>query len=202
MNGYANRRSATIKRKTTETDVRLSLVLDGMGHYEIDTGIGFFDHMLSLFAKHGLFDLVVEASGDLSVDFHHTVEDVGICLGQALREALGDKAGIRRFGHFVLPMQEALAGVALDLSDRPHLTFEGEMPQAKAGEFDTELIAEFFTAFSNASQMSLHIDIRRGRNSHHVVEAVFKALARALDMATSRDERSTGIPSTKGVLTE
>ena len=195
-------RTATITRKTQETDVRLSLVLDGSGRYEIDTGIGFLDHMLSLVAKHGLFDLAVEAAGDLAVDFHHTVEDVGLCLGQAIRQAVGDKAGIRRFGFFLLPMQEALAEVALDLSGRPHVAFEGEMPREKVGEFDAELAPEFFTAVANAAQMTLHVSIRRGRNTHHVIEAVFKGFAKALDQATSRDPRTGAIPSTKGVLAE
>ena len=195
-------RAATITRKTQETDIRLSLVLDGSGHYEIGTGIGFLDHMLSLLAKHGLFDLVVEAAGDLGVDFHHTVEDVGLCLGQAIRQSVGDKAGIRRFGFFLLPMQEALAEVALDLSGRPHLSFDGDLPREKVGEFDAELVPEFFTAVANAAQMTLHVEIRRGRNAHHVIEAVFKGFAKALDQATSLDPRTSAIPSTKGVLAE
>jgi imidazoleglycerol-phosphate dehydratase len=195
-------RTATIARKTAETDIRLSLVLDGGGHFEVDTGIGFFDHMLSLLAKHGLFDLAVEAAGDLGVDFHHTVEDVGLCLGQAIREAIGDKAGVRRYGFFLLPMQEALAEVALDLSGRAHLTFEGDLPREKVGEFDAELVPEFLTAVANAAQMTLHVALRRGRNTHHAIEAIFKAFAKALDQATSLDPRTTAIPSTKGVLAE
>lgn len=193
-------RKAAIQRKTSETEIDLSLTLDGTGQYQIDTGIGFFDHMLALLAKHGLFDLTVEASGDLVVDYHHTVEDVGICLGQALNQALGDKAGIRRYGFMLLPMQEALAEVALDLSGRPHLVFDGDLPSQKTGDFDSELVREFFESLSTAALMNLHINVRRGANTHHVIEAIFKGFAKSLDMATSIDPRSSEVPSTKGTL--
>ena len=193
-------RRATIERKTNETDIRLSIDLDGTGTYSVHTGIGFFDHMLDLLAKHGQFDFDLEAKGDLNVDFHHTVEDVGLCLGEAIDRALGDKADIRRFGFFLLPMQDALAEVALDLSGRPHLTFAGTIPTAKTGEFDNELVEEFFTAVVNAAKMTMHVTIRSGKNAHHVIEAVFKGFARALDVATSIDPRGTGVPSTKGTL--
>jgi imidazoleglycerol-phosphate dehydratase len=193
-------RTATIERKTAETDIRLQLNLDGAGQADIATGIGFFDHMLTLFAKHSATDLSVHAEGDLQVDEHHTVEDVGICLGQALRQAVGDKAGIRRYGHFTLPMDETLATVAIDLSGRFALAFRADIPAAKIGDVDSELIEEFWNAFAGNSLCNLHILVHYGRNSHHISEAIFKATARALRMALESDPRMTGVPSTKGSL--
>lgn len=193
-------RTATIQRKTAETDIALTLSLDGVGQSSIETGVGFFDHMLTLFARHGALDLTVRAVGDLAVDQHHTVEDVGICLGQALRQSLGDKAGVRRYGHFTLPMEETLATVALDLGGRPFFVFNAEFPTAKIGEFDSELVGEFWQAFVNNAACNLHVQVHYGRNSHHIAEAIFKATARALRIAVSRDEQLKGVPSTKGTL--
>ncbi len=193
-------RTAKIERKTRETQVRLELNLDGSGAGSWQTGVGFLDHMLELFARHGALDLTVEAKGDLQVDQHHTVEDVGICLGQAVKQALGDKAGIRRYGHFTLPMEETLCTTALDLSGRYYLVFNAQFGSAKIGEFDTELVEDFFQAFAANALCNLHVLVHYGRNSHHVAEAIFKSAARALRMAVEADPRVTGVPSTKGVL--
>jgi imidazoleglycerol-phosphate dehydratase len=193
-------RTATIDRKTAETDIQLALDVDGTGQADVDTGVGFLDHMLILLAKHAAFDLKVQAKGDLEVDQHHTVEDTGICLGQALKDALGDKAGIRRYGHFTLPMDETLATVAADLGGRFALAIRADFPAAKIGDFDTELVEEFWRAFAANALCNLHILVHYGRNSHHISEAIFKATARALRMATESDPRMTGVPSTKGTL--
>lgn len=194
------KRTATVKRKTRETDIELSLSLDGKGNCTASTGVGFFDHMLALLARHSLFDLTLHATGDLTVDAHHTLEDVGLCLGQALRQALGDKAGIRRFGHFTAPMGESLAHAALDLSGRAAFVYHVHFPTPKIGPFDVELIEEFLRATANSAQMNLHISVPYGTNNHHIAEAIFKALARALRQATERDPREKSIPSTKGAL--
>jgi imidazoleglycerol-phosphate dehydratase len=193
-------RSAHIHRKTAETDVELELSLDGIGEARVATGVGFLDHMLTLLAKHAAFDLNVTARGDLEVDQHHTVEDVGICLGQALREALGEKAGIRRYGHFALPMEETLAMVALDLGGRAYFVFQADFPTHKIGEFDAELVADFWHAFASNALCNLHIRVPYGRNSHHIAEAIFKATARSLRTAVEPDPRQPGVPSTKGRL--
>jgi imidazoleglycerol-phosphate dehydratase len=193
-------RTARIHRKTAETEIDLQLSLDGVGEAQVATGIGFFDHMLTLLAKHAAVDLTVNAAGDLQVDQHHTVEDVGICLGQALREALGDKAGIRRYGHFTLPMEEALCTVAVDLGGRAYFVFQADFPAQKIGEFDAELVADFWHAFATNALCNLHIAVPYGRNSHHIAEAIFKAAARALRVAVESDLRLPGVPSTKGTL--
>ena len=193
-------RSAQIHRKTSETQIELELHLDGSGRAEISTGIGFFDHMLELFTRHGAFDLTVRAQGDLHIDGHHTVEDIGICLGQALREALGDKAGIRRYGHCTLPMDETLVTAAVDLSGRFALAFNAPLPAARIGDFDSELLEDFWQAVAANSLCNLHILLHYGRNSHHISEGVFKATARALRMAVETDPRMPEIPSTKGTL--
>ncbi|PHS04150.1 MAG: imidazoleglycerol-phosphate dehydratase [Blastopirellula sp.] len=193
-------RTATIDRKTNETNIQLELNLDGTGISEISTGVGFFDHMLELFTRHGAFDLKVKADGDLHVDQHHTVEDVGICLGQAIREAIGDKKGINRYGHFTLPMEETLCGITLDLSGRYYLVFNAEFPSQKIGEFDSELVEDFWQAVAANALCNLHVNVHYGRNSHHVSEAIFKCTARALRMAVEHDTRMTGVPSTKGTL--
>ena len=194
-------RTATITRNTRETQIRLELNLDGSGQGSWQTGVGFLDHMLELFTRHGAFDLKVEAQGDLQVDQHHTVEDVGICLGQAVKQALGDKQGIRRYGHFTLPMEETLATTAIDLSGRYYLAFEAAFDSPKIGDFDTELVEDFWQAFAANALCNLHILIHYGRNSHHKSEAIFKSVARALRMAAENDPRTTGVPSTKGTLT-
>src|SRR5262245_1806260 len=196
----ANDRRATVARRTKETDIQLELAVDGRGRSQIETGIPFLDHMLELFAKHGFFDLVVRAHGDLAVDYHHTVEDVGLVLGQAVREALGDKAGIRRFGEATVPLDEALVTTVVDLSGRPFLVYDVRIEQAKIGSFDVELIHDFLLALATQAGMNLHVRMASGRNPHHIVEATFKSLARALDGATQRDPRVTGVLSTKGVL--
>ncbi|HZP42595.1 MAG TPA: imidazoleglycerol-phosphate dehydratase HisB [Candidatus Binatia bacterium] len=193
-------RKARVVRRTNETDVRLELDLDGRGRYEVDTGLPFFDHMLEAFARHGFFDLVVHAKGDLEVDAHHTVEDVGLVLGQALREALGDKAGIRRFGEASVPLDEALTTSVVDLSGRPFLAYDVPVKAARIGTFDTELVHDFLLALVNQAGMNLHVRTASGRNPHHVVETIFKSLGRALDHATQRDPRLTGVLSTKGSL--
>ncbi|MCY2992649.1 MAG: imidazoleglycerol-phosphate dehydratase HisB [Planctomycetota bacterium] len=193
-------RMAKIERRTAETQITLSLNLDGSGQAQVRTGVGFLDHMLVLFAKHGCFDLVIDAQGDLHVDQHHTVEDVGICLGQALRQALGDKAGIRRYGHFTLPMEDTLVSVALDLSGRYFLVFQAQFPTAKIGDFDSELVEDFWQAAAANALCNLHVLLHYGRNSHHISEAVFKGTARALRMAIESDPRTPGVPSTKGTL--
>jgi imidazoleglycerol-phosphate dehydratase len=193
-------RSAKVHRKTVETDIELDLNLDGGGTAEVATGVGFFDHMLTLFGKHSAMDLNIQARGDLQVDQHHTVEDVGICLGQAVKEALGDKAGIRRYGHFTLPMEETLVTSALDLSGRSFLVFKAEFPSHRIGQFESELVGEFWQAFAANAMCNLHIIVHHGRNSHHIAEAIFKATARALRNAVELDPRVRGIPSTKGTL--
>ncbi|MBS3910030.1 MAG: imidazoleglycerol-phosphate dehydratase HisB [Actinobacteria bacterium] len=192
-------RKSEIKRTTKETDIELVLNLDGAGEVEIDTGIPFFDHMLTMVGKHGLMDLKVTAKGDLEVDGHHTVEDIGICLGQALNEAVGDKKGIRRYGSCMMPMDEALALVALDISGRPYLVYDVELPAEIIGSYDTLLTVEFLRAFANTAAITLHVRMLSGRNAHHMVEAVFKGLARALGEAVEIDPRNAGqVPSTKG----
>ncbi len=194
-------RSARIHRVTAETDITLSLDLDGSGTAAIETGIGFLDHMLTALARHSSFDLDIKAVGDLGVDFHHTTEDVGIVLGQALTRALGDKAGIRRYGHAVVPMDEALVEAAIDISGRAFLVWTVRFPRPKIGEMDTELFEEFFRGFSSNAGLSLHVTQKAGTNNHHIAEGCFKAVARALRAATEPDPRSLGrIPSTKGVL--
>ena len=193
-------RTATVDRETGETTVSLSLNLDGVGTPEVATGVGFLDHMLELTARHGLLDLRVKAEGDTHVDFHHTVEDVGICLGWAVREAVGDKAGIVRYGSLALPMEDALATVALDLSGRPMLVWHARFPAAKVGDFDTELVREFFQAVANEGRLNLHVVLHHGVNAHHVAEAIFKGFARALRQAVAVDPRQAGVPSSKGVL--
>jgi imidazoleglycerol-phosphate dehydratase len=193
-------RTATIERATRETQIRLELNLDGSGAGSWKTGVGFLDHMLELFARHGAFDLSVEGKGDLHVDQHHTVEDVGICLGQAMKQALGDKAGIRRYGHFTLPMEETLATTSIDLSGRYFLVFQAEFASPKIGDFDSELVEDFWQAFGANALCNLHVLVHYGRNSHHVAEAIFKSAARALRMAVEIDPRASGVPSTKGTL--
>lgn len=193
-------RTASVNRKTKETDIAISFNLDGSGSSVIDTGIGFFDHMLEGFAKHGFFDLNCKVTGDLQVDGHHTVEDAGIVLGQAIAQAVGDKKGIRRYGYFILPMDDALALCAVDLCGRPYLNFECEFTSPRVGYLDTELVREFFYAISYSSGMNLHIKMLSGSNNHHMIEAMFKAFAKALDMATGYDSRVTDVLSTKGSL--
>lgn len=193
-------RSASISRNTKETNIAVDLLLDGTGQSSIHTGVGFFDHMLEGFSKHGFFDLNCQVNGDLHVDGHHTVEDTGIVLGQAIKEAIGDKRGIKRYGYFILPMDDALALCAVDLCGRPYFSFDCEFPTEKVGEFDTELIREFFYAVSYSGMMNLHIKMLSGHNSHHMAEAMFKAFAKALDQAVSFDERITDVLSTKGSL--
>lgn len=193
-------RTANINRKTKETDITLNLKIDGMGTSEINTGIGFFDHMLEGFSKHGFFDLILQVNGDLHVDGHHTVEDTGIVLGTAIREAIGDKAGIRRYGSFILPMDDALCLCAIDLCGRPYFAFDCEFPVERVGELDTELVKEFFYAVSYGAGMNLHIKMLNGANAHHMIEAMFKAFGKALDEATSYDDRIKGVLSTKGAL--
>lgn len=193
-------RQASITRTTKETDITVALNLDGTGKSDIRTGIGFFDHMLEGFARHGLFDLTVQVKGDLHVDGHHTVEDTGIVLGQAIAQAIGDKKGIRRYGFFILPMDDALALSAVDLCGRPYSEFECDFPTPMIGELDSQLIREFFYAVSYSAAMNLHLKMMSGLNSHHMAEAMFKAFAKALDMAVGRDERIDGVLSTKGSL--
>lgn len=193
-------RSKTIERKTKETDICVILNLDGTGKSEVDSGIGFFDHMLDGFARHGFFDLKLQCKGDLQVDGHHTVEDCGIVIGTAIREALGDKKGIKRYGYFILPMDDALALCAVDLCGRPYFDYQCSFEAERIGELDTELIREFFYAVSYAAGMNLHIRMLAGVNAHHMAEAMFKAFAKALDEAVSLDERITDVLSTKGSL--
>jgi imidazoleglycerol-phosphate dehydratase len=196
----ASPRSAEIVRTTRETDIRMKLDLDGQGRSEVATGIGFLDHMLELFARHSLMDLTVACTGDLHIDGHHTTEDVGIRLGQAIDRALDDRAGIKRYGHAVLPMDEALVTAAVDLGGRAYWVWDVAMPSAKIGAFDSELVADFWQAVCTQGRMNLHVVLHHGRNTHHISEAVFKACARALRDACESDPRSTGIPSTKGTL--
>ena len=193
-------REASLSRATKETDITLCLELDGRGESQINTGIGFFDHMLYGFSKHGFFDLDVDVTGDLAVDCHHTIEDTGIVLGNAIKKALGDKKGVKRFGSCILPMDETLVLCAIDLSGRPYLSFEGEFTTEKVGYMDTEMVKEFFYAISYSAGMNLHIKILSGINNHHKIEAVFKAFGRALDEAVSLEPRLNGILSTKGSL--
>jgi imidazoleglycerol-phosphate dehydratase len=193
-------RTASIERVTKETRIKLSINLDGTGQAKVCTSVPFLDHMLDLFARHGLFDLEVEAQGDIDIDFHHTVEDVGIVLGQALKQALGDKKGICRYGQASVPMDETLASVALDLSGRPFMVYNVRLPKVKIGDFDVELAREFFQALTNNLGTNLHINVMYGDNVHHILEACFKATARALDAATRLDPRIEGVMSTKGTI--
>lgn len=194
------KRSATVERTTKETKIALTIGLDGTGMISTATGVGFLDHMLELFAKHGRFDLEVQAEGDLHVDGHHTVEDVGICLGQAVAMALGDKQGIRRYGSVTLPMDETLVTTAVDLGGRAYFEFRVDLPAEKIGDFDSELVREFCHAFAQNAHCNLHVLQHYGRNTHHIAEAIFKSLARALRLACEIDPRQTGVPSTKGML--
>ncbi|MBQ9633384.1 MAG: imidazoleglycerol-phosphate dehydratase HisB [Lachnospiraceae bacterium] len=196
----ANERRAMVSRKTQETDITVSIELDGSGKNDITTEIGFFDHMLDGFARHGMFNLDVQAKGDLFVDCHHTIEDVGIVLGGAIRNALGDKVGIRRFGECILPMDEALVLCAIDLSGRPYFRFEHKFEVERVGYFDTEMVQEFFYAISYSAGMNLHFMVMRDGNAHHVIEAMFKAFGKALDMAATEDPRIQSVLSTKGSL--
>ncbi len=193
-------RKAVVSRKTGETDISISINLDGTGKADIDTGIGFFDHMLNSFARHGLFDLEVKVKGDLEVDCHHTIEDTGIVLGQAIKKAVGDKKGIRRFGDCMLPMDETLVLCALDLSGRPYLVYNLNLTVPSVGGFDTEMVHEFFYAVSYSAEMNLHVKMLDGVNNHHIIEAAFKAFAKALDKAVEYDPRITDVLSTKGTL--
>jgi imidazoleglycerol-phosphate dehydratase len=193
-------RSVTIERETKETSISITLNLDGSGQHQIDSPVPFFNHMLSAVARHGFFDLTVKASGDIEIDAHHTVEDLGIVLGEAFKKALGDKTGVRRFGRATMPMHEALASVVIDFSGRPFLVFNVELPKTKVGEFDTELVEEFFVAFCNHSGANIHVNLAYGDNLHHIIEGIFKAFGRALDEATSIDSRIDGVLSTKGKL--
>ena len=193
-------RSAEIVRETGETSIRVQLDLDGTGKSDVHTGVPFFDHMLAQIARHGFLDLTIRAEGDTEIDAHHTVEDVGICLGQALLKAVGKPDGIARYGHAVLPMDEALAEAAVDFSGRPYLVFRADIPKTKVGEFDAELAEEFFRAFAMNARITLHIGLRYGHNVHHCIEIIFKTVARALAAALAHDPRVQGVPSTKGML--
>lgn len=193
-------RSASVSRRTNETDIKLSFSVDGSGQSNLQTDVPFLDHMLDLFTKHGHFDLTVEAHGDIEIDDHHTVEDIGICLGQCLREALGDKRGIKRYASVFVPMDEALAQVVIDCSNRPHFEYRAEYPSNRVGSFDVELVHEFLWKLALEARITLHVIVHYGQNTHHMIEAVFKALGRAIDEATSIDPRVSGVPSTKGVL--
>lgn len=194
------KRTQTVNRKTQETEITIELCLDGKGDCEVRSPVPFLDHMLALLAKHGFFDLKIAAKGDTEVDYHHTVEDIGICLGTAFKGALGDKRGIRRFGEAAVPMTDALAFVAVDWSGRPHMVFRADFPSARVGDMDVELFEEFFRAFSNNAGLDLHIHLLCGSNVHHAIEAIFKAFARACDQACQLDPRQHGIQSTKGKL--
>lgn len=193
-------RRAEISRRTNETDIKLELAIDGTGQAELATDVPFLNHMLDLFAKHGQFNLSVEAHGDIEIDDHHTVEDIGICLGQCLREALGDKRGIKRYASVFIPMDEALAQVVIDISNRPHFEYRAVYPSDRVGSFDVQLVQEFLWKLALEARITLHVIVHYGQNTHHMIEAVFKALGRALDEATSMDPRVSGVPSTKGVL--
>lgn len=193
-------RTATVNRYTNETKIDLDFSIDGEGNTVLETGVPFLSHMLDLFAKHGQFDLKVDAKGDVEVDGHHTTEDIGICIGQALRDALGDKKGIKRYGNAFVPMDEALAQVVIDLSNRPHLEMRAEFPAQQVGTFDVELVHEFLWKLALEARMNLHVIVHYGKNTHHMIEAVFKALGRALDEATTIDSRVKGVPSSKGML--
>ncbi len=196
----SERRRASIQRKTKETEIRVAIDLDGSGSYQVSTGIPFFDHMLESFAKHGVFDLELVATGDLAVDLHHTVEDVGITLGQAVREAIGDASGIRRYGTQILPMAETKVEVAVDVSNRPYLVYRVKLDHSMIGTFDGRLTEDFLYAFAHNAGLDLHVDLRYGESPHHVVEAVFKGVARALRIALERDPRGVGLPTVKGAL--
>lgn len=193
-------RTGEILRKTYETDIKVKMDLDGKGKYNIDTGIGFFNHMLCMIAKHGIMDMDLYAKGDLEVDFHHTVEDVGICIGKSIKKALGDKKGIRRYGTFFIPMDESLSMCSVDLSGRPFLVFQGDLKNSKVGEMDTELVEEFFRALAFNAEMTLHIKVFYGKNTHHIIESIFKSFAHALKEAVTLDERIEGSLSTKGMI--
>jgi len=193
-------RTATISRKTKETEISVTLDLDGRGTHQIESGVPFLDHMLTQIARHGFFDLQVSAKGDLEIDAHHTVEDLGICLGEAFKKALGDKSGVRRYGRGSMPMHEALAAVVLDFSGRPFLVYNVPLPKAQVGNFELELVEEFFTAFCNHAGANVHVNLAYGDNLHHIIEAVFKAFARALDEACGLDPRIEGVLSSKGTL--
>lgn len=193
-------RTAQVARETKETNISIELNLDGNGQQQINSPVPFFNHMLSAVARHGFFDLIVNATGDIEIDAHHTVEDIGIVLGEAFKKALGDKAGVRRFGRSTMPMHEALACVDIDFSGRPFLVYNVDMPKAKVGEFDVELVQEFFVAFCNHSGANIHVNLTYGDNLHHIIEGIFKAFGRALDEATSIDPRISGVMSTKGKL--
>lgn len=193
-------RKATITRKTNETNIKLNINLDGTGKHNIETGQGFFDHMLSLFSKHSLIDLEVKCIGDTNVDYHHSIEDIGICFGQAIKKALADKKGINRYGFFILPMDEALCRTSLDLSGRPYFIFKGSLPKESPGNFSTELVEDFFKSVSDFSAMNLHIELLYGRNSHHCLEAIFKCFAKAISTAVCREKNNNDIPSTKGII--
>ena len=198
--GKSSERSASITRKTKETDVRVKLSLDGSGQYEVSTGIPFFDHMLESFAKHGLFDLQIQAEGDLAVDYHHTVEDVGISLGQAFREALGSAVGIKRYGFFVLPMAESRVEVAVDISNRPYVVYRVEVANRRVKDFDISLVEDFVEAFAQHAGLDLHVTRNYGESPHHLAESIFKGLARALRCAVEIDPREQGLPTVKGAL--
>lgn len=193
-------RQADVSRKTNETNIQLAFNVDGTGISEIETDVPFLNHMLDLFTKHGHFDLNIQAQGDIEIDDHHTVEDIGICLGQTLREALGDKRGIKRYSSVFIPMDEALAQVVIDISNRPHFEYRAEYPSNQVGSFQTELVHEFLWKFALEARITLHVIVHYGQNTHHMIEAIFKALGRAVDEATTIDPRVTGVPSTKGVL--
>lgn len=193
-------RESTVERKTNEVEVYVKINIDGEGKYKIDTGIPFFNHMLEQLAKHGLFDIEISAKGDTEIDFHHTVEDVGIALGEAFNQALGDKKGINRYGFSSIPFDETLSSSSLDLSGRPFFIFKVEMPSTKVGEFDVELTREFFQSFTNNLKANIHIETKYGTNNHHIIESIFKSIAKSLDVATTYDSRSNSIPSTKGNL--
>jgi len=193
-------RKAKVKRRTRETDISLEMNVDGTGKSNINTSIPFLDHMLELLAKHGLFDIILKASGDIEVDYHHTVEDIGICLGECFKKAIGDLKGVKRYGESTVPMGESLCSVVLDVCNRPHLVFNTPLIKGKIGTFDIELVKEFFDSFARKSGISLHINVKYGDNTHHVIEAIFKAFAHALDKASTVDKRITGVMSTKGKL--
>lgn len=198
--GEGNKRDGSVQRKTKETEIDLRLVVDGSGQTDINSGVPFLDHMLTLFGVHGFFDVTIQATGDTEVDDHHTVEDIGICLGQAFSQALGDKGGIARYGLSYLPMDETLVRVVVDVSNRPYLHYEAAVPDQKLGTFDTALALEFMRAFSQHAGVTLHVDLLHGVNSHHIIEAVFKALARAMNQATQKLDTLAGTLSSKGVL--
>jgi imidazoleglycerol-phosphate dehydratase len=200
FNKAASQRKASVDRKTNETNIQLAFCVDGTGVSEIETDVPFLNHMLDLFTKHGQFDLKLHAEGDIDIDDHHTVEDIGICLGQTLREGLGDKRGIKRYASVFVPMDEALAQVIIDISNRPHFEYRATYPSAQVGSFSTELVHEFLWKFALEARITLHVIVHYGQNTHHMIEAIFKALGRALGEATSIDPRVQGVPSTKGVL--